>query len=413
MNQTVLSEFEQLSACASGPIGLAVSGGSDSLALLYLASDWSRKTDQRLYAFTVDHGLRPEAAEEAQTVARHCADLGIGHRILTWQPPAGHVSQAKSRRARHSLLAEALRHVGGTHLMLAHTLDDQLETVAMRATRPLYDGSTALAGMRRLSVSPIWPDGHGIFISRPCLSVNRQDLRSYLTARKIKWIEDPSNQNRLYERIRVREDLTETDKTALMSKLEDTAAKRRSQDIKLADWLDTHVEALPDGLVRCGAGTLDAVTLAEGLAWVIMAAAGTDRRADQTGRMVLARDILAALGTFQARTLGGAWIAPRKGRVHIARDPGEASKKPPSSGGIWDGRFLIHDCSKRQERPELSLNLQQVPGQTGFRSDLSPMTRKTHPSSISENIDVTCLVFQRLETIKQMLAYEKLRVSDI
>ena len=130
----MMDAFDRLCGTASGPIGIAVSGGSDSLALLVLAHDWAARAGRDLMAFTVDHRLRPEAADEARHVAGICAHLGIGHQTLTWETPVS--KQALARRARHGLMAAALRARGGARLLLGHTSDDQCETFLMRARQP-------------------------------------------------------------------------------------------------------------------------------------------------------------------------------------------------------------------------------------------------------------------------------------
>ena len=117
-------------------LGLAVSGGSDSLSLLVLAVEWARERGRGVVAATVDHGLRPEALAEAEGVAAICARLGVPHDILTWSHfgrSGGAPGQAEARRARHALLAgwALARDVG--IIALGHTRDDRIETFLMRA----------------------------------------------------------------------------------------------------------------------------------------------------------------------------------------------------------------------------------------------------------------------------------------
>ena len=112
---------------------LAVSGGSDSLALLYLAHEWAKVTGRALVVLTVDHRLRPEAKQEAEMVATLCAKLGHTHRTLTWATPRA--SQAAARRARYVLLAQAARAQNARILMTGHTFDDVVETAMIRRRR--------------------------------------------------------------------------------------------------------------------------------------------------------------------------------------------------------------------------------------------------------------------------------------
>ncbi|MDP1556345.1 MAG: ATP-binding protein, partial [Hyphomonas sp.] len=112
-----------------GPIGLAVSGGSDSITLLHLAHRWARPRGAKLLVLTVDHRLRPAAAAEAAGVARLAGDLGLPHLTLVWEAPMAR--QSAARRARHALLATALKSAGGQLLLTGHTASDQAETVLM------------------------------------------------------------------------------------------------------------------------------------------------------------------------------------------------------------------------------------------------------------------------------------------
>ena len=177
-----------LPACLlDDPIGIAVSGGSDSLALFILAHHWASGLGRTLVAFTVDHGLRPEAREEAEAVGRLCNGLGIDHQILRLEgaPPR----QSALRRLRHGALARALRQKSGKLLLIGHTADDQVETFLMRARQG--SGWYGLAGMRPLSLSPVWPEGEGVFIARPLMGVRRDALRDFLRSQGTGWAEDP------------------------------------------------------------------------------------------------------------------------------------------------------------------------------------------------------------------------------
>ena len=114
-------------------IALAVSGGSDSMALLRLAEQWSKKNSVKISALTVDHGLRAEAAAEARQVADWCATLSLNHHTLRWEgvkPKTG--LQAKARVARYDLMGDWCVSNGVSYLLTGHTMDDQAETVLMR-----------------------------------------------------------------------------------------------------------------------------------------------------------------------------------------------------------------------------------------------------------------------------------------
>ena len=173
------------------------------MALLVLAADYASAEGLSCFAVTVDHGLRPEAAREAQHVGRVCDALGICHSILTWKhSQAGPVSQDAARQARHRLMATWAQEAGVEALALGHTRDDRLETFLMRARQG--SGWHGLAGLMPNSCSPVWPEGRTLSLVRPLLPFGREELREELRARDTIWIEDPSNEASRFERVRMR-----------------------------------------------------------------------------------------------------------------------------------------------------------------------------------------------------------------
>ena len=180
-----------------GALGLAVSGGGDSMALLYLARDWAHGRGVALRVASVDHGLRAESAAEAAAVARICAGLGLAHDTLLWRdhPRRGNLQEA-AREARLGLLA----HWAGQHRLaavaLGHTRDDQAETLLLRLARG--SGVDGLAAMAARDCH------HGAIWLRPLLGLTRAALREALRARGATWIEDPSNDNPAFDRVKAR-----------------------------------------------------------------------------------------------------------------------------------------------------------------------------------------------------------------
>jgi tRNA(Ile)-lysidine synthase len=177
---------------------IAVSGGPDSVALLGLLAEWAVAPGRpRLAAATVDHGLRDASAAEAHDVAGLCHELGVPHAILTWEgdKPATAV-QARARAARYDLLAREAQRAGASVVVTAHTLDDQAETLMMRMAHG--SGPSGLAGMRaRVSRD-------GLVLARPLLCVSKDRLIATARARGLPYVEDPSNANRRFERVRWR-----------------------------------------------------------------------------------------------------------------------------------------------------------------------------------------------------------------
>jgi len=184
---------------AAPAIVLAVSGGPDSVALMWLAAGWRRaqKRGPHLVAVTVDHGLRPEAAREAREVRRLAASLGLPHRTLRWTGPKPVTGlPAAARDARYRLLVKAARASGATHILTAHTRDDQAETLLMRMARG--SGLAGLAAMARQS------DRDGVVLARPLLHIAKSRLVATLDKAGIGFVDDPTNRDPSFTRPRFR-----------------------------------------------------------------------------------------------------------------------------------------------------------------------------------------------------------------
>ena len=181
-------------------LGVAVSGGSDSLSLLYLINSWSNKKNLKIVILTVDHNLRNGSADEALYVGEICNKLGLIHKTLFWDHGdiEGNLS-ASAREARYRLMQNSIP--SDAILITGHTLDDQAETFLMRLRRG--SGVDGLASMAEQSYLSFGNDGITIF--RPLLDFERQTLRKVLKFYKVDWIEDPTNNDRSFERVRVRD----------------------------------------------------------------------------------------------------------------------------------------------------------------------------------------------------------------
>lgn len=178
---------------------IAVSGGSDSMALLDLLVRWraQREAGPALRAATIDHRLRPAARAEARAVAAFCAGRHVPHRILAWQgDKPDHGLPAAARAARYDLLRRECVRTGAALIVTAHTLDDQAETVLMRLARA--------SGLRGLAAMRPCVDLDGLRIARPLLTISRERLRAHLRAHSITWHDDPTNDDERYLRPRLR-----------------------------------------------------------------------------------------------------------------------------------------------------------------------------------------------------------------
>jgi tRNA(Ile)-lysidine synthase len=178
---------------------LAVSGGPDSIALMWLMARWRRALSRgpKLLAVTVDHGLRPAAAREAREVKRLAQALRLPHRTLHWRgekPKTG--VPAAAREARYRLLARAAKSAGASHILTAHTRDDQAETVLMRLLRG--SGITGLAAMKRVSARD------GAILARPLLDIPKARLIATLHKAGIGYADDPTNSDTAFTRPRLR-----------------------------------------------------------------------------------------------------------------------------------------------------------------------------------------------------------------
>lgn len=182
-------------------LAVAVSGGGDSLAMLGLACDWAESRHCRIHALTVDHGLRPGSDEEALLVAREAMRMGAQHETLAWTGWDGRGNlQAAARDARYALMRGVCKRQGIGAILLGHTQDDQAETVLMRLAR-----GSGVDGLSAMSEGRYGRDD----ILRPVLDESRADLRIWLTRQGMRWIEDPSNDDPRYDRVRARRLLTQ------------------------------------------------------------------------------------------------------------------------------------------------------------------------------------------------------------
>ena len=230
-------------------LGVAVSGGGDSMALLHLLHMLSTLHGTKLRVVTVDHGLRPEAAAEAKMVADFCCGLGLRHDVLVWEgwDGTGNLQDA-ARRARYELMGAWGRSNKIDAIAVGHTADDQAETVLMRLAR--RSGVDGLAGMKRRLVM------EGMTWVRPLLSASRAELRAYLTQSKIPWVEDPSNNNDAFERIKARKALEALEPLGITVEALSEVADNLLEVRKALEW-QTFLAARDAIYVNAGAVVVD------------------------------------------------------------------------------------------------------------------------------------------------------------
>lgn len=181
-------------------LAVAVSGGADSLALCLLAQQWAVARGGSITALTVDHGLRPGSAREAQQVGEWLRMLGIAHRILSWSgAKPSSALQAAARTARYRLLCGFCRDAGILHLLLGHQAHDEAETLLMRLLRG--SDTAGLAGIAAVVETP-W-----CRILRPLLGWAPDRLRQVVADAGLRWLDDPTNEDPRFARTRYRQAL--------------------------------------------------------------------------------------------------------------------------------------------------------------------------------------------------------------
>ncbi|MGV9009015.1 tRNA lysidine(34) synthetase TilS [Brevundimonas sp.] len=336
----------RLSVQSDAPIALGLSGGSDSLALLKLATAWGRLHGRRILALTVDHGLNPDSPRWTAFARDAALASGANWEGLSWHGPKPTTGlPAAARRARHALLAEAARAAGARIILLGQTADDVAEGDWMRA-----EGST-LGRVREWSPSPVWPEGRGLMLLRPMLDVRRQDLRDWLAAQGAGWIDDPANEDVRYARSRAREFLLPMGEGGGATVPSDEGLrclKAQAPDPLTLSGKDDRFAPVPSSPLPSGEGSLifDRTLSTQTLAAMLVCAGGVDRppRGD---RLAALTGRLATTDTFTA-TLSGARLQATPDRIHIHREAGEFTRRPPPDllltpgiEAVWDGRWAI------------------------------------------------------------------------
>jgi tRNA(Ile)-lysidine synthase len=337
MNPLTPGEFAGLMA-GLGPLGdaprlaIAVSGGPDSLALAVLATAWARTAGGEAVALILDHGLRPEAAAEAEATGACLAGLGIRPRVLRLRglrPGSG--LPARARAARFAMLEAASAELGAVALLLGHHAADQAETLLLR----VLDGSGA-AGLSGMAVRR---ETARVVLLRPLLGVPPGRLRATLAAAGLRWILDPSNADPTFARSRLRRWRADADgegvATAALAEAARSAGRlRATAERERAAILARRVSVHPEGYARLAPGPIEP----DALRVLLKALSGAG--------FAPAEARVAALAICpRAATLGGVRILPA-GRL----GPGwllvrEARAMAPSVAAIpgtrWDGRFRL------------------------------------------------------------------------
>jgi len=403
----------RLRADSAAPLAVGFSGGGDSLALLILVLDWARAHGRPVLSLTVDHQLNPASARWTTEAVAKARALGAQAEALAWigpKPVSG--LSAAARAARHALLATAAREAGACVLLLGHTADDLAEAALMRA-----QGST-VPDPRDWSPSPAWPEGRGVFVLRPLLSVGRGEIRDWLAARGETWLDDPANDDPRSARARARAHLTSPAQAGeVAAKPTEGASSANAPSVT-----SPIGDAPPPPFHGGGEGSLvlprDAP--AAHVAAACLCAAGTAQppRGERLQRLV---DRIRASETFTA-TLAGARIEAAGEGVSFFREPGEARRSgpPPTDpsdrlphGGrtyfelpvgapvVWDGRYELTTLETGLVvRPLQGVAARLPAAQRRALKALPPAARPALPAVVDPAGGVSCPILAGAKTAR-------------
>jgi len=359
-------------------LATAVSGGPDSLALALLAHAWVRRRGGTIVALTVDHGLRQESSTEAKQVGAWLAARGIAHHTLVWRGPypASDI-QAAARVARYRLLESGCAERGCLHLLTAHHREDRAETFWLRLARGSgLDGLAGISAVHELAQCRVL---------RPLLDVSPERLRARLRAEDQAWIEDPSNRNAAFGRVRLRQARALLAAEGLSAaRLEETmrhlGRARQALEAGTAALLARAVALDPAGFAWLD---VEAIERAEpelglrALAAVLATVGGTDYppRLERLERLY---EMLLGDGLGRGRSLGRCRVTPARGRVLVCREPA-AIEAPvglvPGATLVWDRRFRIETsqaCPEGVAVGALGIDRQELPPKARRQLELLP-----------------------------------------
>ena len=337
-------EFQnQMDKFDDDKIGLAVSGGGDSVGMLVLASEWAKLNRKKIYVVTVNHHLRKEAIEEVVFTRKFAKKLGHSHSTLDWQRPSqvGNL-QSQASLARKRLISNWAKKNNIKTVLLAHTIDDQVETILMRFSRG--SGVDGLTGMKKLI------EMNGILWFRPLLNITRNNLRKFLVLKKLNWVEDPTNEDRKYLRVKSRNIISQLREIGINTNLMINTSVRMENAKKVLN--DVAIEAFNNFVTLKKWGDIEVNkdifnycredTFLRTLAGLIKGISGSIYRPRYKELINFAEDLNNK--NFKARTLSGVLArAISQSKVVLRREPSHplCVSNLKSKNFIWDGRWLV------------------------------------------------------------------------
>jgi tRNA(Ile)-lysidine synthase len=383
---------------------IAISGGSDSSGLLSILLDCvggASGDGISLFAATVDHNLRAESAQEARAVAELCRSFNVPHLLRRWEgsKPKNGLSAA-AREARYRLLMEMADEVGATAIVTGHTLEDQRETVAMRAARREGNANLGLSGMAEAVLLD-----RRRWLLRPFLATRRADIRAALSAKGMGWIDDPSNRDPHYERVRVRQ-RDRQEGNAEPADIERAAERRTRLSGQAANLLRDHLTLQQGVLAHLPAAALkgDPELRRHALAAL---AAFLGGRAHAPGTETMTRIMAFVDGGMPGRLTAGRTIFDRRGEgLYIQRECRGLAPchVAPGAKGLWDGRYRIVNGTDHEivigptppERVEAQVLFSGVPPSIAMRAmSVMPLIQSAAETAAQVRLDPVVAPFDR------------------
>ncbi|NRA99563.1 MAG: tRNA lysidine(34) synthetase TilS [Rhodobacteraceae bacterium] len=317
-------------------LGLAVSGGGDSMALLSLATRAFSSTDVRLSVVTVDHGLRDGVEAEIALAAAVCSAANLRHEVLAWEgrSHSGNL-QDGARQARYRLIAEWANAAGVEAVALGHTKDDLAETFLMRLGRA--------SGLDGLSAMAPRFERHGCVWLRPLLTARREDLRTYLRANDLRWADDPTNDDARFMRVRARAALgalkpLEIDTDAIATSAKALREARAALDeVARQDALSSAAVDGGDVILRRNSDVMPTELrrriLVAALRWV--------GQTEYPPRASAVAELESQIAAGNRHTINGCLVSITDQSIRIGREQNAVKDVRSKPNSRWDGRWTV------------------------------------------------------------------------
>ncbi len=332
------NQIKKLNLSLSKQVAIAVSGGADSMCLTFLLDEFCKKNDIKLIALTVNHNIRKESLAEAQWVHSFLEEKGINHIILDNKTPIGHTSiEEDARQIRYKLLTDYCNKKKINHLFIAHQIEDQAETFLSRLARGSgIDGLRAIKDVSKRN---------NVFLVRPFLNISKKDMVKWLEKNSILWVNDPMNENPIYERVKWRQFLPELEHKGISTKSISLSVKRLNRAQQALEWI------ADCAILECVSYFNEGYALIEKEKFIkypeevrIRLLAEVLKNIGQTDKIISLELLERAIFSFpQKMTLANCVIVPHKRGIFIAKEYSKLEKRKKIKAGVlikWD-RFEI------------------------------------------------------------------------